>query len=93
MRRTLPRSGIVQQFSTTCADCDGRGQYITEKCKQCNGWRKITQENEIKVYIKPGMMDGQHIILRGEGDEWPGRATGDIIYVIHQLPHPVFMKR
>ncbi len=93
MRRTLPRSGIVQQFSTTCTDCEGRGQYITEKCKECNGRCKVTKENEIKVFVKPGMVDGQKIIIRGEGDEWPGRMTGDLIYTLHQVSHPVFTRR
>jgi DnaJ family protein A protein 2 len=93
MRRTLPRSGIIQQFSATCTDCEGRGQYVTEKCKECNGRCKIVRENELKIHVKPGMVDGQRIILRGEGDEWPGRTTGDLIYVIHQVPHPLFTRR
>ncbi|KAL0478919.1 DnaJ [Acrasis kona] len=93
MRRTLPRSGIVQQFTAICNECEGRGQHVTEKCKECSGRGKITQNNRIDVFVKPGAFDGQQITLQGEGDEWDSHSTGDVIFLIKQNPHEVYTRR
>lgn len=92
MRRTLPR-GIVQQFSSKCTDCEGRGQFITEKCPDCKGRQLMNQKKTIHVKVYPGMKHGQKIVLKGEGDEWPGKITADLIFIVQQVDHPVFARR
>lgn len=61
LRRTAQR-GLIQQVPTTCTECDGRGQYITEKCSMCKGRKIIPQEKILKIQITPGMHDDAHIV-------------------------------
>jgi DnaJ-class molecular chaperone len=91
MRRTLPRG--VQLFQTKCSDCEGRGQFITEKCPVCKGRTILTQKKTVHIQIYPGMRHKHKIVLKGMGDEWPGKITADLIFVLHQLEHSVFTRR
>ncbi|KAG2382628.1 hypothetical protein C9374_005208 [Naegleria lovaniensis] len=89
MRRTLPRN-IVQQFSTICMDCEGRGQYVTKKCETCKGRKLVNEIKTVTVNVEPGSRHGERIILRNHGDEWQNKATSDITFEIRQLPHKEF---
>lgn len=91
MRRTLPRN-IVQQFSTICMDCEGRGQYVTKKCDTCKGRKLVNEVNTVTVNVELGTADGERIVLKNQGDEWQNKSTGDIIFQIHQAPHKEFQR-
>ncbi|NXF96559.1 DNJA1 protein, partial [Eubucco bourcierii] len=87
--------GMVQQIQSVCMECQGHGERISPKdrCKSCNG-RKIVREKKIlEVHIEKGMKDGQKITFHGEGDQEPGLEPGDIIIVLDQKDHSVFIRR
>lgn len=67
MRQIGP--GMVQQMQVPCSDCSGSGEVIKDKCKKCKG-KKVTAEKKVlDVFIEKGMMDGQKIVMKGEGDQ------------------------
>ena len=39
------------------------------------------------------MADGESLLFDNEGDESPDQASGDVIFVIRTLPHPVFTRK
>jgi len=90
MRQIGP--GMVQQMQVACQDCSGSGEVIKDKCKKCKG-RKVTSEKKVlDIFIEKGMVDGQKIVMKGEGDQEPGVETGDIILVIKQKEHERFQR-
>jgi len=87
--------GMVQQVQRVCPDCQGDGEVIDPKnrCKKCLG-KKVSEETKIlEVRVNKGMMDGQKITFRGEGDQQPGVETGDVVIVVQQLPHEQYTRK
>ena len=46
----------------------------------------------LEVHIDKGMRDGQKITFRGEGDQEPGIAPGDIVIILDEEEHSVFKR-
>jgi len=87
--------GMVQQVQRVCSDCNGEGETIDPKnrCKKCLG-KKVNEETKIlEVRVNKGMMDGERITFRGEGDQQPGIETGDVVIVVQQLPHEQYTRK
>ena len=79
--------------SATCSKCGGRGQIITSPCGECSGTAKVRKSRKINIKIPPGVEDGQHLKLRGEGDAaGPKGESGDLYVVLNILPHPRFQR-
>ncbi len=79
--------------STTCPKCGGRGQLITSPCSDCSGTGKVRKTRKISIKIPPGVEDGQHLKLRGQGDAASqGGEPGDLYVVLNVLPHPQFQR-
>lgn len=61
-----------------------------DKCKGCSG-RKTVKESKVKeIHVDKGMVDGQRIPLRGEGDQIVGSHSHYLVvtiwyYTMHQL--------
>ena len=54
----------------------------------------MTRERKIlDVTIEKGMHDGQRITFSGEGDRKPGLERGDIVIVLDEKEHPVFLRK
>jgi DnaJ family protein A protein 2 len=45
-----------------------------------------------EVHIDPGMREGQRITFQGEADESPGIEPGDLVVVLQQKSHDVFVR-
>jgi molecular chaperone DnaJ len=79
--------------STTCPRCGGRGQTISNPCGDCAGTGRVRRTRKINVKIPPGVEDGQHLKLRGQGDAAPpGGEAGDLYVFLNILPHPLFQR-
>ncbi len=79
--------------STACSKCGGRGQTITSPCGECSGAGRVHKNRKINIKIPPGVEDGQHLKLRGQGDAaGPKGESGDLYVVINIQPHPRFQR-
>ncbi|QRW18006.1 DnaJ domain protein [Rhizoctonia solani] len=75
-----------------CPDCDGKGTKIKEKdrCKKCKGKRTVPETKKIDFDIRKGMEDRARITLSKQGDQVPGKETGDLIFVLQLQDHQSF---
>ncbi len=79
--------------SSACSKCGGRGQAITDPCSECSGMGRVRKTRKINIKIPPGVEDGQHLKLRGQGDAGsPGGEAGDLYVVLNVMPHPLFQR-
>uniref|UniRef100_A0A915AF99 Uncharacterized protein n=2 Tax=Parascaris univalens TaxID=6257 RepID=A0A915AF99_PARUN len=87
--------GMVQQTQSTCSVCKGEGEVIPEKdrCKQCNGQKKVRNETILEVHIDKGMKDGQKIVFSGQGDQEVGITPGDVVIILDEQPHQTFVRK
>ena len=92
--RMLRRGNMIQQMQSPCSTCNGKGVVIdpTKQCKECHGNKVVPETKTIEVCVERGMKDGDKVVLPSAADEAPGMEAGDIIYVIHQARHPVFVR-
>ncbi|HUU31906.1 MAG TPA: molecular chaperone DnaJ [Phycisphaerae bacterium] len=87
----VQRGGGFFRIVTDCPQCGGAGTVLRDPCPECKGRRFIARRREIEIHIPPGIEDGQHIRLRGEGDAGePGAPRGDLYAVVDVRPHPFF---
>jgi molecular chaperone DnaJ len=78
----------------TCAKCGGTGTYIANPCASCRGSGQAPARREVSASVPPGVEDGMHLRLRGEGEAGVrGGERGDLYVVIHVAAHPVFTRR
>lgn len=86
---------MIQQLQQQCDECSGLGEIINnkDKCKQCNGKKVISEKKMLEVHIDKGMHGQQTIAFRGESDQAPGVAPGDVIIVIEEKPHGRFRRQ
>ena len=93
--QTTMMMGMMAQSRSVCPECGGEGSSISSKdrCKTCRGKKVRREREQMSVTIKPGMDHGQKVILRGAADQDPHLETGDIVFYIDQIEHPVFRRR
>ncbi len=80
--------GGVFQMSSTCLQCRGAGQMITNPCKKCKGTGKVPKKRTVSIKIPAGVHEGQGIRVAGEGE--PGRGggpNGDLYCYVRVKPH------
>lgn len=84
--------GSFTQVST-CPDCGGSGQKITDPCDECSGNGRKQLERIIKVNIPPGVDGGAKIRVGGEGDAGRNKGpSGDLYIVLYVKPHQIFKR-
>lgn len=90
------RQTILGQMmqTTTCPNCEGRGEVISSPCRTCRGTgleRKVVHK---KVQIPPGVDSGTQIRLSGEGGPGLlGGPHGSLFLVLDVQPHKFFKRR
>ncbi|MDD3582206.1 MAG: molecular chaperone DnaJ [Desulfobacca sp.] len=90
-RGHIIRSHGFLRISTTCPRCQGRGEIIAEPCPKCRGTGRVPEKKKLSVRIPPGVDNGTHLIMSGEGDEGVhGGPPGDLYIVMHVRPHELF---
>ena len=81
------------QMVSTCPQCGGRGEVITDHCKKCRGTGKVPKKRVVEIKIPAGVHEGQGIRLANEGE--PGRRggpRGNLYCYVRIKPHP-FLQR
>ncbi|MDP2035921.1 MAG: molecular chaperone DnaJ [Ignavibacteria bacterium] len=92
--RQVSRS-IFGQFVNIapCNNCNGTGKIIGEPCTTCKGDGRVQDESTIKISVPAGVMDGNYMTLRGEGNAGKqGGPAGDIIVIFEEIPHIYFTR-
>jgi len=81
----MARNGpIIYQVKQECPQCKGTGHSIAEDdlCPQCHG-DKVTKESKtFSIDIVRGMHYSEKISFFGESDQFPGKPTGNIVFVL-----------
>lgn len=91
--RVRQRYGI-QEFITTCPDCEGEGKRIATRCPHCNGEGIVRQEEITTVHIPAGVVGGMQMPIRGKGNApRRGGEYGDLILFFSEEKHPNFDRR
>ena len=89
----VARGGGFFQMVSTCRQCGGSGQIITNPCKKCKGTGRIPKKRKVNIKIPAGVHEGQGIRVSGEGE--PGRNNGprgDLYCYVRIKPHE-FLER
>ena len=77
----------------TCPNCQGRGEVISDPCKDCSGQGRVTKERTLSVDIPKGIEDGVRIRLGGEGEAgMRGGPAGDLYIFLTVKPHEFFQR-
>ena len=83
---------VVQ--TTTCPNCNGRGQTIEKLCHTCNGRGLERKSIKKKVKIPAGVDKGQQIRLGGEGQPGVnGGPRGNLYIIVNVKAHKFFQRR
>jgi molecular chaperone DnaJ len=89
----VARGGGFFQMVSTCAQCGGSGQIITNPCKNCKGTGRVPKKRTVNIKIPAGVHEGQGIRVASEGE--PGRMggpRGDLYCYVRVKPHE-FLQR
>jgi molecular chaperone DnaJ len=89
----VARGGGFFQMVSTCPQCRGSGQIITNPCKKCKGTGKVPKKRIVNIKIPQGVHEGQGIRVANEGE--PGRnggPRGDLYCYVGIKPHE-FLQR
>jgi molecular chaperone DnaJ len=90
------RGQVVQsqgffRVQTTCPACRGSGSIIRDKCTECQGSGRESEEVLLSIQIPAGIDNGMQLCLRGEGEAGPnGGPRGDLYVDIHVKEHSLF---
>ena len=80
--------------SHTCPNCGGKGQVITNPCRNCDGSGRRRKRAVLNVKIPAGVSDGIQIQVRGDGDAGErGAPPGNLFVVVHVKDHAYFKRR
>ncbi len=96
---TCHGSGVITQQSgffvqqSTCPNCRGLGQIISNPCPKCRGEGRVHKDVKITLHIPPGANTGTKLRSSGHGDAgFRGGETGDLYVFIEVKPHPIFTR-
>lgn len=85
MRVHIHRIGpMIQQQVAECDACGGSGNTVDTKHIE-------TRKEELMIDIPMGAPEGLKLRLEGKANDFPGRKTGDLIFVIRYRPHKNFV--
>jgi molecular chaperone DnaJ len=86
------QAGIFIQQST-CPDCRGAGETISDPCGVCRGEGRVQRDSRIKLRIPAGVDTGTKLRSSGNGDAGVrGGAAGDLYVFLGVEDHDVFQR-
>lgn len=83
------------QTQQTCSVCCGQTRVFATRdlCPTCKGSTQVTLPKEINVYIARGMKDKENLTYTGDGHHNPGYPPSDVVIVLQEKPHDLFIRR
>jgi len=101
---TCNGSGEVRQVQQTllgsmmraqiCPNCGGKGQVISNPCRDCDGSGRRRKRAVLNVKIPAGVSEGIQIQVRGDGDAGEhGAPPGNLFVVVHVKDHAYFKRK
>jgi molecular chaperone DnaJ len=76
-----------------CPKCQGRGNVVTDPCAKCRGRGVRPRKKPIEISIPAGIAEGHVERIPGQGEAGEqGAPPGDLVVVIHVLPHEIFVR-
>ena len=79
------------RMATTCPNCEGLGQVVSDPCPGCSGRGRVAVEKKVAVRIPAGVDTGSRLRLRNEGEAGRlGGPQGDLYVVVHVRAHEYF---
>ena len=101
---TCNGSGEVRQVQQTflgsmvraqiCPNCGGKGQVISNPCRNCDGSGRRRKRAVLNVKIPAGVSEGIQIQVRGDGDAGEqGAPPGNLFVVVHVKDHAYFKRK
>ena len=92
-RGQVARGGGFFQMVSTCRQCGGSGQVITNPCRKCKGTGRMPKKRIVNIKIPPGVHEGQGIRVASEGEPGKGGGPkGDLYCYVRIKPHD-FLQR
>jgi molecular chaperone DnaJ len=86
------QAGIFIQ-QTTCPQCRGAGESVSDPCSTCHGEGRVQRESRIKLRIPAGVDTGTRLRSSGNGDAGVrGGGAGDLYVFLHVRDHDVFTR-
>ena len=86
------QAGIFIQ-QTTCPECRGAGETISDPCNTCRGEGRVQRDSRIKLRIPAGVDTGTRLRSTGNGDAGVrGGSAGDLYVFLHVRDHDVFTR-
>jgi molecular chaperone DnaJ len=84
------QAGIFIQQST-CPECRGAGETISDPCSSCRGEGRVQRDSRIKLRIPAGVDTGTRLRSSGNGDAGVrGGTSGDLYVFLHVADHDIF---
>ena len=84
------QAGIFIQ-QTTCPECRGAGETISDPCSACKGEGRVQRPSRIKLRIPAGVDTGTRLRSSGNGDAGVrGGEAGDLYVFLHVRDHDIF---
>lgn len=84
------QAGIFIQQST-CPECRGAGETVSDPCSSCKGEGRVQRNSRIKIRIPGGVDTGTRLRSSGNGDAGVrGGGAGDLYVFLHVRDHDVF---
>jgi molecular chaperone DnaJ len=81
------------RMRTTCPDCRGAGEMVTEYCADCGGRGRIPDSEKLSVTVPAGVDNGMQLRLIGKGERGvPGAPDGNLFVTIRVAAHPLFRR-
>jgi len=92
-RGQVARGGGFFQMVSTCRQCGGSGQVITNPCRKCKGTGRMPKKRIVNIKIPPGVHEGQGIRVASEGEPGKGGGPRGDLYCYVRIKRHEFLQR
>jgi len=84
--------GFISQFVRPCDMCNGKKTIVppNNACDFCKGKGYIDETKVVNLDIRPGVLNGETIVMENMGDQEIGLEPGDIVFIIFIKKDPIY---